>query len=234
MNNESYYKYMKYKTDYLDLNIVLQGGYDNKNNNLVIHICGASGSGKTTLGNKLKEKFGDKIVVKDLDDLRHEFVVHQYGYAGYDKFKFNKSDNWNKDAYQKWIDKYVSEQIKPLIFVGLNHMPWWHKNVYYNVHFKKDCNFFIRLDSDTIFKQKCKRFLDGIQIDKDNIVNDIMKNEKNSIKVLQNDIQNECGYKNTKKQNKLWIRDYKKQGYKFMSREDIYDKVVRIIEQELK
>lgn len=41
--------------------------------NLIIHICGASGSGKTTLGNKLKEHFKSKIIVKDLDDLRGEF-----------------------------------------------------------------------------------------------------------------------------------------------------------------
>ena len=38
--------------------------------NLIIHISGASGSGKTTLGNKLKEHFKSKIVVKDLDILR--------------------------------------------------------------------------------------------------------------------------------------------------------------------
>jgi len=39
---------------------------------LIIHISGASGSGKTTLGNKLKEQFKNKIVVKDLDNLRDE------------------------------------------------------------------------------------------------------------------------------------------------------------------
>lgn len=33
---------------------------------MIIHISGLSGSGKTYLGNKLKEKFGNKIVVKDL------------------------------------------------------------------------------------------------------------------------------------------------------------------------
>ena len=40
----------------------------------IIHISGPSGSGKTTLGNKLKKRFGKQIVVKDLDDLRAEFV----------------------------------------------------------------------------------------------------------------------------------------------------------------
>ena len=47
--------------------------------NLIIHISGASGFGKTTLGNKLKENFKSKIVVKDLDILRDEFIKEFYG-----------------------------------------------------------------------------------------------------------------------------------------------------------
>jgi uridine kinase len=39
---------------------------------MIIHISGPSGSGKSTLGGKLKEHFKNKIVVKDLDDLRAE------------------------------------------------------------------------------------------------------------------------------------------------------------------
>jgi len=45
---------------------------------IIIHICGASGSGKTFLGNQLKEKFGKKIVVKDLDELRDEHIKKTY------------------------------------------------------------------------------------------------------------------------------------------------------------
>jgi len=46
---------------------------------LIIHISGASGSGKTTLGNKLKEHFKSKIVVKDLDELLDEHFVGYFG-----------------------------------------------------------------------------------------------------------------------------------------------------------
>ena len=48
---------------------------------LIIHISGASGSGKTTLGNKIKEQFKSKIIVKDLDILRDEFIKEFYGYC---------------------------------------------------------------------------------------------------------------------------------------------------------
>jgi len=83
---------------------------------MIIHISGPSGSGKTTLGNKLKEKFKNKIVVKDLDDLLFEFVMIK------EKSKYPVSTilkNWKED-YQKYIDKYIKNQNKPIIFVGLN------------------------------------------------------------------------------------------------------------------
>ena len=78
-------------------------------NNIVIHISGPSGVGKTTLGNKLKEKFGNKIMVKDLDDLRFEFVKEKYG--SYKKVWSTKDFVWDKKGYQKWIDDYVTEFI---------------------------------------------------------------------------------------------------------------------------
>lgn len=95
----SYYdQYAQNKTKYLELKndtIVMVGG----NKNTIIHISGPSGSGKTTLGNKLKNKFSDAIVVKDIDDLRVEFIAEHY----HDK-------EWSvidKEAYQKYIDEYV-------------------------------------------------------------------------------------------------------------------------------
>jgi len=82
---------------------------------LIIHISGASGSGKTTLGNKLKDQFKSKIVVKDLDELRAEFIESHYG----KKFNWEKFDS---EKYQSFLDKYILSQKKPLILVGLNHM----------------------------------------------------------------------------------------------------------------
>jgi len=83
---------------------------------MIIHISGASGSGKTTLGNKLKEEYGNKIIVKDIDDLRREFIEDYYG-----NMKFDIID---MSEYQLYIDKFVkNNSLKPLIFVGLNNMP---------------------------------------------------------------------------------------------------------------
>jgi adenylate kinase family enzyme len=87
-------------------------------NKLIIHISGASGSGKTTLGNKLKQQFKNEIVVKDIDDLKRDFIK---------KFDIIQ--------YQLYIDNFVKKHsLKPLIFVGLNNIPQWHKNHYYDMH----------------------------------------------------------------------------------------------------
>ena len=59
--------------------------------------------------------------------------------------------NFSKDKFQKYINLYIKNTKKTLIFVGLsephknfcliknfirglNNMPWWDKNHYYNLH----------------------------------------------------------------------------------------------------
>ena len=118
---------------------------------MIIHICGPSGSGKTTLGNKLKKKYGNKIVVKDLDDLRDEFIKSYYG-----------KKRWtfiNVQKYQKYINDYIKKHSKKtIIFVGLNDNIFGrNKELYYNIH--SDYNFYIDIDDNVIITQKCERFI---------------------------------------------------------------------------
>ena len=189
--------------------------------NLIIHISGASGSGKTTLGNKLKEHFKSKIVVKDLDELRDEHIKKTY----------NTSKGWSIDEvkYQKFIDDFVNKQKKPIIFVGLNDNILGIKNIYYNVH--SQYNFYIDIDDKIIVKQKCIRFLtDDLPSSLGNQEkNDIMNNNDFFIKQITKLIKNECSAKKTIKLNNKWKKDYEKQGYKFMSRENIYKSVIKIL-----
>ena len=216
--SDYYLKYIKYKTKYLQLHEISQ--LRGKNKHLVIHISGPSGSGKSTLGNKLKEKFGNKIVVKDIDELQAEFQKNEYGFDEVKKIDAKK--------YQKWIDNYVNEQKKPLIFVGLNHMPWWDKKLYYDMH--ADYKFYIKLDIDIIFRQKCDRWLTGTFVDnKENLFKIIIENEKKIIKDIQEEFKSECSHKETKRMTDMWNRDYKNQGYKFMSHENIFTEVSKII-----
>ena len=188
--------------------------------NLIIHISGASGSGKTTLGNKLKENFKSKIVVKDLDDLRDEFIKEFYGNKKWTYIDENK--------YQLYINDYVNKQKKPIIFVGLNDNTIYgkNKNLYYNVHSQH--NYYIEIDDMIIVKQKCIRLLNDIQTDK-MAMEDLVKNNEKFVKKFTEAIKIECNAKQTIKQNNKWKKDYEKQGYKFMSREHIYKSVVKIL-----
>lgn len=215
-------KYNKYKTKYLELKNKMIGGEPK----LIIHISGPSGSGKTTLGVKLKDEFGSKIVVKDIDDLRYDFIKEFYGMFK----KWNKIDSI---AYQKFIDDYIYKINKPLIFVGLNHMPWWHPNLYYDMHSKY--NFYINIPDNTVIRQKCIRFLQDLQnIKNDKIaMDDLINDNKKFIKITTNNIKEECGDKKIIKYNKKWNIDYKKQGYKIMSRDNIYKNVVKILKNQL-
>lgn len=58
-------------------------------------------------------------------------------------------------------------------------------------------------------------------IDKESI-EDLINNNKQFIKDIIKAINHECNLKKTIKQNKKWKKDYQKQGYKLMSRENIY------------
>lgn len=193
--------------------------------NLIIHISGASGSGKTTLGNKLKEHFKSKIVVKDLDELRDEHIKKTY----------NTSKGWSIDEvkYQKFIDEFIDKHKKPIIFVGLNDNILGTKKIYYNVH--SQYNFYIDIDDKIILKQKCIRFItDDLPSHLDNqVINDVVNNNNFFIKQITKLIKKECSMKEMVKLNNKWRKDYEKQGYKFMSRENIYKSVSKILNNNL-
>ena len=186
----------------------------------IIHISGPSGSGKTFLGNQLKEKFGKKIIVKDLDDLRDEFIKIFYA----DK----KWTYINQKEYQNFIDTFIDKQKKPLVFVGLNDNKLYGKNksLYYDLH--SHYNYYIEIDDMIIVKQKCLRLLDNIQNDK-MAMKDLIKNNELFVKMFSQAVKRECSAKETIKMNNKWKKDYQKQGYKFMSRENIFKSVSTIL-----
>ena len=84
-------------------------------------------------------------------------------------------------------------------------------------------------------KQKCIRFItDDLPSHFDNqVINDIMNNNEFFIKQITKLIKKECSMKKMVKLNKKWKTDYTKQGYKFMSRENIYKSVVKILNNNL-
>lgn len=196
---------------------------------LVIHISGASGSGKTTLGNKLKSLFRNRIIVKDLDELRAEFIQQRYG-SNYDYKSFDAP------GYQSFLDNYISSQKKPLVLTGLNNMFWWHKDLYYGL--SSNHNFYIDLDDMVVVQQKCIRFITDEMKDmvtkNPDIIRDITENNKKFVRLMKQNIEQNCGSKETLKINRMWKKAYTKQGYQLIPREEIYKKVVNILQKQIK
>lgn len=188
--------------------------------NIIIHVSGASGSGKTTLGNKIKRKLKNKLIVKDLDELRDEFINKFYG-----------NNSWtyiNENEYQKYIDMFINKQHKPILFVGLNDNTIYGKNkkLYYNIH--SQYNYYIDIDDMSIVKQKCLRLLNDIQHDK-MALTDLINNNEKFVKKFSEAIRRECSAKKTIKMNLKWKNDYKKQNYKILSRNNIYKSIIKLL-----
>ena len=201
-------KYIKYK--------------NKKQSKLIIHISGPSGSGKTTLGNKLKDKFGDVIVVMDFDDIFNDFMnINKYEWG----YKFDPSQ------YQKYIDDRIDEIKKPLVLVGLN-LDMWH-NPYHYYESRAQYKFYIDIPAEMVLKQKFDRTIDScfghwFRDSKEEIFKNLMNNETETIKDILKGFEKNFRLSWMKNEIDEWNRDYKKMGYRFLSREDIFREIVNL------
>lgn len=203
---------------------------------MIIHIAGASGSGKTTLGNKLKTYYGNKIVIKDLDELLWNDYIPMK-----DKSNISASDffkNFEED-YQKYIDDFIKENKKMnIIFVGINTFIQGEKQhfkgldeefptVMFDLH--ADYKYYIDIPIDQIVKQKFNREISHFCDDKDRMFNNLLENQNRTQKNIINNITHQTDIANIKKQTEKWNKFYKEKGYIFLSQDDIYKKIIEII-----
>ena len=62
---------------------------------------------------------------------------------------------------------------------------------------------------------------------------DLVKNNEKIVKEFTKAIKIECSTKQTIKQNNKWKKDYMKQDYKFMSIENIFKNVSKILQDKI-
>ena len=186
--------------------------------NLVIHISGPQGSGKTTLGNKLKDKYGDKIYVKDLDDLYSEFYYQQ------DEIK----------NYQEFINNFISNHDnKPLIIVGLSAERCLgdmndDNDVFYIID--TEYKFFIDIDENKILKQRFFRQIQKLNDRKEMFFNYWLKNNSTIQKILYRFID----LSKWKANNIACIEIHKEYNYKFMDSNDIFETINNLLHSNIK
>ena len=194
---------------------------------MIIHISGPSGSGKSVIGRKIQKHYGKSIVMKDLDELRDEFINKHYN--------IDKPYSFEESKYQKYIKSYINKhKSKPIVFVGLNDNNFGKtKSLYYDL--SADYKFYINIDNSIIIQQKCERFITEFlpEILKEHR-NDITEKNKIFVKNVIRNFREECGAKLTIRDNNKWARNYKQMKYQFMSREMIYKLVISLINKHFK
>jgi len=185
---------------------------------IIIHVSGSPGSGKTTLGNKLKTKYGNKIVVKDLDDLFKEFM------------NASKSP-FDPKKYQIFIDNFIKTiKTKIIVFVGLNkeHLT----ETLYNI--KPAYKFFIDLPIEINLERHFIREMNAwltwmTNRDKDILFNQLVKDENDVIKGLSKSLKRTLQISKQRKFIESFAEMYKKEKYEFVSHTLIEKKIIKLI-----
>lgn len=229
-------KYIKYKTKYRNLN----NGFANKKLPIV-HIAGASGSGKTFLGKKLVDALGNKVIIKDLDDLREEhFLMNENTDISFNDFIKNY-----EPSYQKYIDNFIKEHNSvPIIFVGINTYimgeNFYFKNtegkyppVFFDLH--ADYKYYIDVDENTILKQRFDRefdnyinwFCDWMKKRKNILFNNLLENENEAKKDVCTALTRIMNFSKIKEDIKKWNDYYRSKGYTFLSMDQIYNDIIK-------
>ena len=183
---------------------------------MIIHISGPVASGKSTIAKTLKQKYKNKIVVMDLDDLLNKFVkIHRF----------------TVKSYQKYINDYIDKhKKKPIVFVGINQDMGRSKNLYdIGADYKIFINLNVKENAKRRFirdyKEEIDRFFlwnyDGTHPSSGKIYDMWIKDEKNNTKRLQTIIKEVLSPSGLEKDTIRWRNQYKKLGYKFMKSKTI-------------
>jgi len=91
-------------------------------------------------------------------------------------------------------------------------------------------NFYITLDKNIIFVQRCKRFLQNYALSNEKIFyNDLIKNPK----IFNSKIKDACNYNFIMNQINQWDNYHKKHKFLFIPREQIFTKVSKILNNYL-
>lgn len=217
----------------------LQNGGSNKKQ-IIVHVAGPSGSGKTYLGNKLKEKYGDNIVVMDLDNLWRIFkqINEQQKMPIREYF-----DNFQKN-YQEYIYQFIDKNNnKPIIFVGINSIINGENNQYndslekinmkppFYFDLKSTHNFYIKMDTQKVIEQKFNRQFNRFCAAKDDFLNELFKDEKNARDHAVDWISMIFNVGKIVTDTDNWNKFYEKLKYKIKTQDKIFKEISKIIDK---
>ena len=208
---------------------------------MIIHIGSSSGAGKTTLGLKLKDKF-NHIVLKDFDDLRRDFKDHCIGKnIGFEFFRKNF-----KKLYQSYLDNFLNDNKgKIIVLTGIEcyingESMSYNKQLFYpkfKLNPRADYKFAIKINNEELLKQRWNRDYEemtkdliwALQNEKERLYEIYAKKDKLDIKDIEPNFDWMFGHKLHITHLENWNEHYKDSGYKFASRDKLFDIISIII-----
>ena len=146
-------------------------------------------------------------------------VIHISGASGSGK------TTMGNELKKHFKNKIIVEDLDNLRDEFIKHYYGNKKWTYIN---EDEYQNYIDIDDTVIVQQKCIRLLNDIQNDEMALA-DLVHNNKKFVEKFTEAIKRECSAKETIKMNNKWKRDYERQGYRLMNRENIYKSVVKIL-----
>ena len=178
------------------------------------HICGPSGSGKTTLGNRIKKKFQFQfLVIKDLDDFQEHYKKE-------DKFQ-------TKPKIEKDIKDFVEKnKTSNIILTGTNTLSNnndFSDQIVYEIDAKY--KYFIDIDLEIVLKRRFERHIEYISSNLDHYFNKALTKNKLLIDLELWKKKIQAPYN---------LEYYKKNNYKYLDNDKIYEDIIKKIEKNSK
>jgi len=167
------------------------------------------------MGRQIKRRYRGAVFVKDVDELREEFIKQKYGAARVEQF--------DAGAYQAFIDAYVAaHRARPRVFGGLNTMPWWHPRLYYDLHATH--KYYIDVAAATLVERTCVRLLRRLASSRRDL-EFLVEHNAAWIANVQRAIADECSLKATSQRAARFAASARRRGYKIMQFAKIFDRV---------
>jgi len=188
----------------------------------IVHISGVSGSGKSTLGRRLRRHLRNRAIVKDLDDLRDEFIRIRYGDIPWTFL--------DPTEYQTFIQDFIHRQTKPIIFVGLHDNRYGRKKRHYydlGARYK----YFIETDDTTLLRQKCARLLKDT-LNNERAMRDLVQKNKTFVTTFLDAFHQACDARAMSRMNRAWRDDHRRQGYHFLSPSQIFQSIISLFDKK--
>lgn len=188
-----------------------------------IHIAGASGCGKSTLYYEItKRNQYRNYVIYELDQLFYTFMEEIKDESVFENIK---------DEFEKYINQ-ILDRDRDVILIGINSFirSVYYKGKYIDIKYRGyydinvDKKYYLYLDTEEILRRKFSRELERLKKKQTILLNNYKKDRIGT----QNKINYKINLLEWEQETEKWNKEYKDNGYEFVTKNTIYGKIPKI------